>query len=165
MPVFSDAHRAVLPVLSEEPTQFVWHATNSSVHGPHHEEGSVRRGLDPGVPSGQPASPAGSQQPCPGLVCRVHPLCFLVINISCQSFLWSAWLNHYLISVMVFFLFEPAVMIVWVTSTPSLYELSVKMATHVPGVRGTGKTHPGIPHTHVCHEGLWKWCWTPYLGR
>lgn len=30
-------------------------------------------------------------------------------------------------------------MIVWVTSTPSRYELSVKTATRVPGVRGTGE--------------------------
>lgn len=31
-----DAHGAVLPVVSEEPAQFVRHAANSSVHGPHH---------------------------------------------------------------------------------------------------------------------------------
>lgn len=30
-------------------------------------------------------------------------------------------------------------MIVWVTSTPSRYALSVKTATRVPGVRGTGE--------------------------
>lgn len=47
------------------------------------------------------------------------------------------------------FSFEPAVMTVWVTSTPSRYELSVKTATCVPGVRGTGKTHPGVPQRHV----------------
>lgn len=34
--VFSDAHGAVLPVVAEEPTQFIRHATHSSVHGPHH---------------------------------------------------------------------------------------------------------------------------------
>lgn len=71
--VFSDAHGAVLPVVAEEPAQSVRHAAHRSVHGPHHEEGSVRCGLDPGVPPGQPAAPSGSQQPCPGLVRPVPP--------------------------------------------------------------------------------------------
>lgn len=45
-----------------------------------------------------------------------------------------------------FFFFEPAVMTVWAISTPSLYGLWARMATHVPGVPGTGKTRT---HTHT----------------
>lgn len=36
-------------------------------------------------------------------------------------------------------------MTVWATSTPSLYGSLARMATYVPGVPGTGKTHNGAP--------------------